>query len=115
MRDQIIEITSKLSILNALNKRSDRREIISDRDGSFWMRVYPPLSAIKALATGNRQLCPWAIAAELADRATPRDRKQLLLDALKNGQKTMRLYELPANRIMFVEENSTGKVSVWVD
>jgi hypothetical protein len=55
------------------------------------------------------------MAAELADRATPRDRKQLLHDALKNGQKTMRLYELPANRIMFVEENSTGKVSVWVD
>src|ERR1700744_968903 len=115
MRDQIIEINSQFSLLKQLAKMNERREFISDRDGAFWMRVYPPLSDMRTLAEGNRQLCPWAMAAELNDAATSRERKQMLIAALENGRKTMRLYDLPANRIMFVEENATGKVTVWVD
>lgn len=115
MRDQIIEITNQFSLLKSFNRVNDRREIISDRDGAFWMRVYPPLSDIKIPAYGTRQLCPWAMAAELTDRATSADRKQQLVDALKNGQKTMRLYDLPANRIMFIEDNTANKITVWVD
>ena len=115
MTDQIIEITNQFSFLKQFTKMNDRREIISDRDGAFWMRVYPPLSDIKTLTQGVRQLCPWAMAAEITDTATPKERKQQMLEAMKNGQKTMRLYDLPANRIMFIEENSTGKITVWVD
>lgn len=115
MRDQIIEITSQFAVLNSFKKRNDRREIISDRDGSFWMRVYPPLSDMRAQSPGKRQLCPWAMAAEITDSATARDRKQLIIEALKNGQKTMRLYGLPAHRIMFVEEAQGKRITVWVD
>ena len=86
MRDQIIEITSQFSILNAFNKRNDRREIISDRDGSFWMRVYPPISDMKPQSPGKRQLCPWGMAAEITDSSTSRDRKQQLIEAFRNGQ-----------------------------
>lgn len=115
MRDQIIEVNSQFSLLKQLAKMNERREFISDRDGAFWMRVYPPLSDMKTLSQGNRQLCPWAMAAELNDAATSRERKQLLISALENGRKTMRLYDLPANRIMFVEENATDNITVWVD
>jgi len=115
MRDQIIEITGQFSILNAFNKRNDRREIISDRDGSFWMRVYPPISDMKEQQPGKRQLCPWGMAAEITDSSTPRDRKQQLIEAFRNGQKTMRLYGLPSHRIMFVDEGQGKGITVWVD
>jgi hypothetical protein len=115
MRDQIIEITNQSSILSTFGSRSDRREIISDRDGSFWMRIYPPISDMKEQLPGNRQLCPWAMAAELTDRSTPRDRKQLIIEAFRNGQKNMRLYGLPSHRIMFVEEAQGQRITVWVD
>jgi hypothetical protein len=115
MRDQIIEITDQFSLLASFRKMNNRREIITDRDGAFWMRVYPPMNDIKNLVGLDRQLCPWAMAAELNDAAISRERRRMLLDALENGQKTMRLYELPPNRIMFVEENQTGKITVWVD
>lgn len=115
MRDHIIEITSQTSIFSSFSNRGEKREIISDRDGSFWMRVYPPISDMKEQQPGKRQLCPWAMAAEITDSSTPRDRKQQIIEAFRNGQKNMRLYGLPSHRIMFVDEGRGKGITVWVD
>ena len=35
--------------------------------------------------------------------------------ALRSGQRTMSLYDLPSHRILFMEDVATKKISVWVD
>jgi hypothetical protein len=86
------------------------------QDCNYWMKVYPPLSGNEAAPVlGIRQLCPWGLAAELADKATPTERKGQLLDALKIGQQIIHKYGLPAHRVTFLEDNGTKRINVWVN
>jgi hypothetical protein len=114
MRVQIIEIAGQTSFIDA-NERYEMQSIIPNLLGSYWMQVYPPLTYMKALMPNSTQLCPWSMIAEITDAATTNDRKEAVLDALRSGQRTMRLYELPPYRIMFIEETKSGKIMVWVD
>jgi hypothetical protein len=78
--------------------------------------MYPPLSYDRQLPKLNaRQLCPWTMAAELADTATAIDRKQNIFRALNNGLKAIKQFDLPAYRIIFAEENITRKITIWLD
>jgi hypothetical protein len=110
MRGHIIEITNQLPLFSSFNKARE------NYNGTYWMQVYKPMSENTAVAVkGAKQLCPWSMAAELADNGTMIRRKQQLLDAFKGGQNIMRQFNLPPNRIMFMEDTTTGKVTVWVD
>jgi len=114
MRNQIIEITGQAPYVSVV-ERYGRQGIVPNLQGSYWMQVYPPLTDMKAPMPGTSQLCPWSMIAEVTDTATPHDRKQCVLDALRSGQRTMSLYDLPSHRILFMEESASGKITVWVD
>jgi hypothetical protein len=114
MRDQIIEITGQTPFIST-GERYERQGIIPNLQGSYWMQVYPPLTDMKTPMPGTSQLCPWSMIAEITDAATPGDRKQRVLDALRSGQRTMSLYDLPSHRILFMEDMASRKISVWVD
>ena len=114
MRNQIIEITGQTPFIST-GERYERQGIIPNMQGSYWMQVYPPLSYIRVDIPGAGQLCPWSMIAEITDAATPHDRKQQVLEALRSGQRTMSLYDLPSHRIMFMEDVVSKKISVWVD
>lgn len=82
---------------------------------SFWMELYPPLEDRKAEIPNARLLCPWSMAAELKDFSIRPLRRKSILDAFKTGLSTMRQYNLPAGRILFVEDKASRAISVWVD
>ena len=115
MRDQIIEVNSRYPAFAQVSTAVETIAPASYPDAAFWLRVYEPLTDWKASLPNSRMICPWGIAAELDDAGTPPARKQNILEALKCGLKTMRQYELPSSRVMFVEDNATRLISVWVD
>jgi hypothetical protein len=89
---------------------------ITSQDCNYWMKVYPPLNGNEAAPVlGIKQLCPWGLAAELADPVTNLERKGQLSDALKIGQHIIHKYSLPAYRVIFLEDNGTKRITVWVN
>ena len=112
MKDQIVEITGQYPSLPGINERV---AAVSYPDASFWLQIYPPLSGDETRVWHSRLMCPWGMAAELDDSATPAARRRSLLEALKNGLKTIRQYGLPANRIRFAEDRRTRSIMVCVD
>lgn len=110
MKSHIIEINNQIPLFSSFNKTRE------NYSGSYWMQVYKPMSGeTTVIVKGARQLCPWGMAAELSDRGTIMRRKQHILDAFKGGQNIMRQFNLPPNRIMFMEDKASGKITVWVD
>ena len=82
---------------------------------SVWMDLFPPLEDLKPRVADARALCPWSMAAELRDFSTPPTRRKSILDAFKTGLNIMRLYQLPAGRILFIEDTASRKITVWVE
>jgi len=82
---------------------------------SFWMEVYPPLEERRLDVPNARAICPWTMAAELRDFSIPQPRRKSILDALKMGLSTMNKYQLPAARILFVQDIASKEITVWVD
>ena len=115
MKGQIIEISGQYPLLSQVNRGTETTISVSYPDGAFWLQVYPPLSDGKLPLSHSRFICPWGMAAELEDVCTTTARRQSLLDALKRGLKTIRQYDLPANRIRFAEDCTTHSITVWVD
>lgn len=113
MRDQIIPIGTRYPSF-AAHEQVANTITASYPDAAFWMQVYQPMSGVKII-DGFRSVCPWGMAAELADAATPAGRRKNILDSLKTGLKTIRQYDLPAYRIQFMEHCPTREISVWVD
>src|SRR6185312_16101126 len=79
---------------------------------SFWMDVYPPLEERRAEVPNARAVCPWSIAAELRDFSIPQSRRKNILDALRMGLSTMNRYQLPAARILFVQDIASKEITV---
>jgi hypothetical protein len=115
MKEQIIEVSGQCPAFKQITRPDQKTIATGYPDALFWLQVYPPLSDRPAPVSHARMLCPWSMAAELDDNNTPADRRAQIMDALKNGLKTIRQYDLPPCRIMFAEEYSTRKISVWVD
>ena len=115
MRDQIVELSSRLPYYPQHTEHYEMAPLASYPDGAFWLKVYPPLGDRKAPVPDGRMICPWNMAAELVDPTTPSTRRQNILEALKKGLKTIRQYQLPACRILFAEDHVTRVISVWVD
>ena len=115
MRDQIIEVSGQCPTFRALRNEAEKVVPPSYPDGAFWMHVFPPLDDWKSPLAGQRILCPWAMAAELDDKATAADRRARLMNALKSGLRTIRQYNLPACRIVFAEDKVTREIGVWVE
>lgn len=113
MREQLIEITEHYSASPQLAGRSDER--VQYPDAAFWMQVYPPLSDHKMPVGQARVICPWTLAAELAGNTARDARRRNILESLKKGLRTIRQYDLPAYRILFMEHCATREISVWVD
>ena len=113
MREQIIPIDTRYPSFVARGEAA-KTMTASYPDAAFWMQVYQPMSDVK-IQDGFRSVCPWSMAAELADAATQADRRKNILDSLKTGLKTIRQYDLPAYRIQFMEHRPTREISVWVD
>ena len=113
MKDQIIPIDTRYPSF-VPREQAGKTMTISYPDAAFWMQVYQPMSDVKTQEV-YRSVCPWGMAAELTDAATPADRRKNILDSLKTGLKTIRQYDLPAYRIQFMEHRSTREISVWVD
>ena len=115
MRNQIIEINEQSPTLFASTRRDDIPTPLTVV-GAYWMHVFPPLSSDhRVRVVSARQLCPWGMAGEMADPATSDERRKDILESLRNAQKTIRLFSLPACRMMFSEDNLTKKISDWVD
>jgi hypothetical protein len=114
MRDQIIEVNGQYPNCSQVSGLV-KNPATSYPDATFWLQVYPPLGDRKAPLQNSRMICPWSMAAELADGCAPDTRRQNILDALKKGLKTIRQYGLPPYRIMFTEEHTTRKITVWVE
>ena len=115
MRDQIIELSERPLTPAQTGRQTDDALPASYPEAAFWLHVYPPLGDRKAPLLNAQMVCPWTLAAELADDTTPATRRQNVLEALKRGLKTIRQYGLPAYRILFTREFGTGMVNVWVD
>ena len=113
MRDQIIPIDTRYPSFVA-HEEVAKTMTASYPDAAFWMQVYQPMSDVKT-QDGFKSVCPWGMAAELTDAATPAQRRKNILDSLKTGLKTIRQYDLPAYRIQFMEHRSTREISVWVN
>jgi hypothetical protein len=115
MRHQIIDITDQYPFM-ASATQAKKVESASEKGSLYWIGVYPPLESDNGMAViHSRRLCPWSMAAEFADPAISKERKQHILDSFKNGQRTMKQFDLPACRIMFYENHLTKKITVWVD
>jgi len=112
MREQLIEITELYAALPELAGGSDARTQYPD--AAFWMQVYPPLTDYKMPVGQSKAICPWTLAAELAGTAADARRRNIL-ESLKKGLRTIRQYDLPAYRILFMEHCATREISVWVD
>jgi hypothetical protein len=110
MTDQTIEVSNQ-QVAGPIEHSAST----SYPEAAFWLHVYPPLGDRKVPMPDARMICPWTLAAELADDGTASPRRQNILEALKRGLKTIRQYGLPAYRILFAEEHSTRMISVWVD
>jgi hypothetical protein len=115
MRDQIIEVNGQCPSFGALHERVQKPALSSYPDGAFWLKIYPPLSDLRAPLPNSRILCPWSMAAELEDSTTPTARRTNIMNALNRGLKTIRQYNLPACRIMFAEDRVSREISVWVE
>lgn len=116
MKTQVIEITGQYPSRSSLTRLMPEAVPALRIDVSYWMHVYPPLSGeFQPAARNGRPLCPWSMAAETSDPATPKERRHDLLNALKTGQKIIRQFGLPANRIRFIEERPAKKITIWVD
>ncbi|HTK21751.1 MAG TPA: hypothetical protein VL442_19675 [Mucilaginibacter sp.] len=115
MKDQIIEVNGQCPTFKQISRPNERTALTSYPDASFWLQIYPPLGDQSTRVSNARMLCPWSMAVELDDTSTLPDRRAQIMDALKSGLKTIRQYDLPPCRIMFAEEYSTRKISVWVD
>jgi len=114
MRHQIIEITNQYPFLPSY-EAGDKKST-SESDGLYWIGIYPPMDTEKRIPVMNtRQLCPWSLAAELNVAAIPFTRRQHVLESLKYGQRAMKQFNVPPNRIMFLEDTLTKKISVWLD
>jgi hypothetical protein len=111
----MIEITDRYP--NLLAYEVAKKQVIApQQDGLYWIGIYPPMDADKRLPAAHaRQLCPWTMAAELTGNATSAERRQHIIGAFNDGQWIMKQFNLPSNRIMFVEDNLTRRVTVWVD
>jgi len=114
MKDQIIPIDTRYPSF-VPREQTVRTMTVSYPDAAFWMQVYQPMSTTRDHAEQYRSVCPWGMAAELTDDATPAERRKNILESLKTGLKTIRQYGLPAYRIQFMEHRSTREISVWVD
>lgn len=115
MRNRIIEVTGQCPRFQQISRSSEAAVSASYPYALFWLQVYPPLGDRPAPVSDARMLCPWSMAAELDDTQIPADRRARVMDALKNGLKTIRQYDLPPNRILFAEDHVTRQISVWVD
>lgn len=115
MRDRIIEVNGQCPAFQQISRPSEITVNASYPYALFWLQVYPPLGDRPARLPHARMLCPWSMAAELDDKQIPADRRAGVMDALKNGLKTIRQYDLPPNRILFAEDHVTRQISVWVD
>lgn len=115
MREQMIEVSTHSPALEQANRKMENSPVTSYPGAAFWLHVFPPLSDYKTPQPNTRMICPWSMAAELADDNTTTLRRQNIMEALKRGLKTIRQYDLPARRILFAEERITGQISVWVD
>jgi len=114
MRQQIIEITNQYPILPSYEAGNKKAAV--ENDGLYWISLYPPMDTEKRIPVANtRQLCPWSLAAELSVSAIPFMRRQQVLEALKCGQRAMRQFDVAPNRIMFLEDTLTKKITVWLD
>jgi hypothetical protein len=114
MRDQIIHIEPFNPARLLYRQGEETAKAVSYPDAAFWIQVYPPLSDHKSIQHA-KALCPWSMAAELTDISTTPARRQNILECLKRGLKIMRQYDLPANRIVFMEHYAGREISVWVD
>ena len=112
MKHQIIEITNQYPILPSYASTVKAETM----DGLYWINVYPPMEAENDIPmVQSKQLCPWSMAAEFANLSVSQERKQQVLDSLRNGQRAMKQFGLPANRIMFMQDNTTRRITVWID
>ncbi len=82
---------------------------------SVWMELFPPLEGCKTGTSNARALCPWSMAAELRDFSIKPQRRKAILDAFKAGLQIMKQYQLPAGRILFMEDNASRNITVWVE
>ncbi|MEO6850770.1 MAG: hypothetical protein ABI166_09065 [Mucilaginibacter sp.] len=114
MKDQTMDFTTGDNCMQEI-VLIESRDYTDYPGAGFWLGVYPPLDEWKVSPSRSRMICPWSMAAELADNTTPADRRHNIMEALKNGLKTIRQYGLPARRIMFAEDYNTKLISVCVD
>jgi hypothetical protein len=116
MREEITAVSGVSPASAKTNGSHQQTAATSYPQQEFWLHVYPPLEDHRKVQVPDAHIvCPWSLAAELADKAASAGRRQNILEALKRGLKTIRQYGLPPSRIVFTEDYTTQQITVWVN